>query len=81
VRCRQRDLPELLSFFAFSRHLWPKLRTSNVIERCFVDVRRRTRPIGVLCEGRKRRPHHLSIFQRFNLQWKTCTPSLFTQVA
>jgi transposase-like protein len=40
-----RDLPELLSFFAFPRHLWRKLRTINVIERCFVEVRRRTRPM------------------------------------
>jgi hypothetical protein len=29
---RQRSLPELLSFFAFPRHLWRKLRTTNVIE-------------------------------------------------
>jgi len=26
------DLPELLSFFAFPRHLWRKLRTTNVID-------------------------------------------------
>ncbi len=42
VRRLERDLPELLSFFAFPRHLWRKLRTTNVIERCFVEVRRRT---------------------------------------
>jgi putative transposase len=29
VRRLQRDLPELLSFFAFPRHLWRKLRTTN----------------------------------------------------
>jgi transposase-like protein len=45
VRRLQRDLPEPLSFFAFPRHLWRKLRTTNVIERCFVEVRRRTRPM------------------------------------
>jgi putative transposase len=45
VRQLERDLPELLSFFAFPRHLWKKLRTSNIIERCFVEVRRRTRPM------------------------------------
>jgi len=36
VRRLGRDLPELLSVFAFPRHLWQKLRTTNVIERCFV---------------------------------------------
>src|SRR5205807_102289 len=43
VRLLEQDLPELLSFCAFPRHLWLKLRTTNVIERCFVEVRRRTR--------------------------------------
>jgi transposase-like protein len=32
VRRLERDLPELLSFFAFSRRLWRKLRTTNVID-------------------------------------------------
>ncbi|MGA8069039.1 MAG: transposase, partial [Terriglobales bacterium] len=41
----ERDLPELLSVFAFPKHLWQKLRTTNIIERCFVEVRRRTRPM------------------------------------
>ena len=41
----QRDLPELLAFIQCSRTLWRKLRTTNVIERCFVEVRRRGRPM------------------------------------
>jgi transposase-like protein len=44
VRRLERDLPELLSVFAFPRHLWRKLRTTNVIERCFVEVRRAPGP-------------------------------------
>src|SRR5690348_7239194 len=27
----------LLSFFHFPQHLWHKLRTTNIIERCFVE--------------------------------------------
>jgi transposase-like protein len=34
MRRLEQDLPELLSFVAFPRHLWSKLRTTNVIERC-----------------------------------------------
>jgi putative transposase len=45
VRQLEADLPELLSFFRFPRCLWRKLRTTNTIERCFVEVRRRTRPM------------------------------------
>ena len=33
VKQLERDLPELLSFFSFPRHLWRKLRTTNIIER------------------------------------------------
>ena len=47
VRQLERDLPELQHFFVFPRHLWRKLRTTNVIERCFVEVRRRTQPMVV----------------------------------
>ncbi|PYX75032.1 MAG: hypothetical protein DMG72_08550, partial [Acidobacteria bacterium] len=82
VRRLERDLPELLSFFAFPRHLWRKLRTTNVIERCFVEVRRRTRP-PMVCFVNVESVDRIiySIFQRFNLEWKTRTLSVFTQAA
>ena len=76
-----RDLPELLSFFAFPRHLWRKLRTTNLIERCFVEVRRRTRPMVCFVNVQSVDRIVYSIFQRFNLEWKTRTLNLFTQAA
>jgi putative transposase len=81
VRRLQRDLPELLSVFAFPRHLWQKLRTTNVIERCFVEVRRRTRPMVCFVNVESVDRIIYSIFQRFNLEWKTRTLNLFTQAA
>ncbi|HEY6303128.1 MAG TPA: transposase, partial [Terriglobales bacterium] len=75
------DLPELLSFFAFPRHLWKKLRTTNVIERCFVEVRRRTRPMVCFVNVESVDRIIYSIFQRFNLEWKSRTLNLFTQAA
>jgi transposase-like protein len=75
------DLPELLAFFAFPRHLWRKLRTTNVIERCFVEVRRRTRPMVCFVNVESVDRIIYSIFQRFNLEWKTRTLKLFTQAA
>jgi len=81
VRRLQEDLPELLSFFAFPRHLWRKLRTTNVIERCFVEVRRRTRPMVCFVNVESVDRIIYSIFQRFNLEWKTRTLNLFTQAA
>jgi putative transposase len=81
VRRLERDLPELLSFFSLPRHLWKKVRTTNVIERCFVEVRRRTRPMVCFVNIKSVDRIIYSIFQRFNLEWKTRTLNLFTQAA
>ena len=81
VRRLERDLPELLSFFSFPRHLWRKLRTTNIIERCFVEVRRRTRPMVCFVNVQSVDRIIYSIFQRFNLEWKTRTLRVLTQAA
>ncbi len=81
VRQLERDLPELLAFFAFPKHLWRKLRTTNIIERCFVEVRRRTRPMVCFVNVQSVDRIIYSIFQRFNLEWKTRTLRVFTQAA
>jgi transposase-like protein len=76
-----RDLPELPAFFQCPRTLWRKLRTTNVIERCFVEVRRRTRPmVGVVTVPSVERIM-FSIFNRFNLEWRQRTLRQFTHVA
>jgi putative transposase len=81
VRRLEQDLPELLSFFSLPRQLWRKLRTTNVIERCFVEVRRRTRPMVCFVNVASVDRIIYSIFQRFNLEWKNRTLKLFTQAA
>jgi transposase-like protein len=81
MRQLERDLPELLSVFAFPAHLRKKLCTTNVIERCFVEVRRRTRPMVCFVNVASVDRILYSIFPRFNLEWKTRTLSVFTQAA
>jgi transposase-like protein len=76
-----RDLPTLLTFFEFPRHLWRKLRTTNAIERCFVEVRRRTRPMVVFTNVESVDRNIYAIFSRFNQDWKNHTLKLFTQAA
>jgi putative transposase len=46
VACVERDLDHLLSFFDVRQTHWQKVRTTNVIERAFREVRRRTRPMS-----------------------------------
>lgn len=76
-----RDLPELLAFFQCPRALWRTLRTTNVIERCFVEVRRRTRPMVCFVNVQSVERIIFSIFNRFNLEWKQHTLRQFTQAA
>jgi putative transposase len=42
----EQNLEELLSFFTVPEAHWQKVRTTNVIERAFREVRRRTRPMS-----------------------------------
>jgi transposase-like protein len=76
-----RDLPELLAFFQCPRPLWRKLRTTKVIERCFVEVRRRTRPMVCFVNVQSVERIIFSIFNRFNLEWRPLILRQFTQVA
>jgi putative transposase len=81
VKQLEKDLPDLLSFFSFPKHLWRQLRTTNIIERCFVEVRRRTRPMVCFVNVQSVDRIIYSIFHRFNLEWKTRTLRVFTQAA
>jgi len=81
VRRLERDLPDLLSFFSFPRQLWRSLRTTNVIERCFVEVRRRTRPMVCFVNVGSVDRIIFSIFNRFNEDWRNHILQVFTQAA
>jgi len=81
VKRLERDLPELLSFFSFPPHLWRSLRTTNVIERCFVEVRRRTRPMVCFVNVASVDRIIFSIFNRFNEDWRNRILQAFTQAA
>ena len=52
VRRLERDLDDLLAVFGLPEHLRPSLRSTNLIERAFREIRRRIRPIGSLSDRR-----------------------------
>jgi putative transposase len=81
VRQLERDLPALLTFYSFPKPLWKKLRTTNLIERVFVEVRRRTRPMVCFVNVASVDRIIYSIFHRFNLEWRNRTLKVFTQAA
>lgn len=70
VKRLERDLPERLSFFRFPPALWRKLRTTKVIERCFVNLASVDRIIDAIFNGLNEK-----------YEWKNRTLRLFTQAA
>ena len=42
----EKDLYYCLHYYSFPRELWKKIWTTNILERDFREVRRRTRPMG-----------------------------------
>jgi transposase-like protein len=81
VKQLERDLPELLNVYYMPQPLWRSLRTTNVIERCFVEVRRRTRPMVTFVNIQSVDRIIFAIFNRFNQEWKNRTLKNFTQAA
>jgi transposase-like protein len=79
VKSLEKDLPELLNFFLFPKRLWKKLRTTNAIDRCFVEVRRRTRPMVVFTSVQSVDRIIYAIFNRFNGDWQNRTLEHLTQ--
>ena len=70
VACVEKDLEELLNFFAEPAHLARKLRTTNAIERCFREVRRRTNPMSCFNNSQSCERIIYAIFSHQNNRWK-----------
>ena len=79
VACLRADLEELLSFLDFPEAQRVKLRTTNVIERCFREVRRRTRPIGCFTNTASCDRIIYAVFHRMNMLWQDRPLTQFTQ--
>jgi len=79
VACVQEDLDELLTVLDFPEAQRVKLRTTNVIERCFREVRRRTRPIGCFTNAASCDRIIYAVFHRLNTIWQEKPLKEFTQ--
>lgn len=69
VACLEGDLEELLAFFDCPRAHWKRFRTTNVIERLFVEVRRRIRTMCAFTTRDSCERILYSVFERMNHQW------------
>jgi putative transposase len=79
VACLEKDLDELLHFFQIKNpEMWSRLRTTNLIERSFREVRRRTRPMGVMANVKSLQRIVFAVFHHLNQNWSQTTPNKFT---
>ena len=70
VACLKKDFDQLLSFFQIKNsELYSRLRTTNLIERAFREVRRRTRPMGVMANTQSLQRIVFAVFHHLNLNW------------
>ena len=77
VACLLADEEELLNFLQIKEpKCWPKIRTTNAIERKFREVRRRTRPMGVFADKTSMERILYAVFTYENLRQGTSTPFL-----
>jgi len=69
VTCLEKDLEALLEFLDAPPELWKKLRTTNIIERLFVEVRRRIRTMCAFTTRQSCERILFSVFDRMNSYW------------
>ncbi len=69
VACLEEDLEELLAFFDCPQAHWRRLRTTNVIERLFVELRRRIRTMCAFTTRSSCERILYSVFDRMNRNW------------
>jgi len=79
VECLETDLEELLAFFDCPKVHWKPLRTTNIIERLFVEVRRRIRKMCAFTTTSSCQRILYSVFERMNDHWSRHPLSAFTQ--
>jgi len=79
VACLEDDLEDLLAFFDCPKAHWKRLRTTNVIERLFVEVRRRIRTMCAFTTRSSCERILYSVFERMNNNWSRHPLPAFTQ--
>jgi transposase-like protein len=78
VRCVEDDLEELLAFYQTPKAHWKKVRSTNVIERLFVEVRRRIRTMCAFTTQSSCERILFSVFDRMNTYWSSHPLPAFT---
>lgn len=69
VACLERDFDKLIPVLEFPEEIRKIIRTTNVIERCFREVRRRLKVMGYFQDNRSCKRIVMSLVEYFNIKW------------
>lgn len=70
VNCIEKDFDKLIPVFDFPEDIRKMIRTTNVIERCFREVRRRLKVMGYFQNSKSCDRIIYAIFNYFNSKWQ-----------
>lgn len=70
VNCLEKDFDRLIPIFEFPANIRKMIRTTNVIERCFREVRRRLKVMGYFQNSKSCDRIIYAIFNYFNSNWQ-----------
>jgi len=76
VNCLEKDFDKLIPVFQFPQQIRRMIRTTNVIERCFREVRRRLKVMGYFQNSKSCDRITYSIFNYFNAKWTRNTEKI-----
>jgi len=76
VNCLEKDFDKLIPVFQFPQQIRRMIRTTNVIERCFREVRRRLKIMGCFQNSRSCDRIIYAIFNYFNTKWTRNTEKI-----
>ncbi|MGB8658087.1 MAG: IS256 family transposase [Candidatus Zixiibacteriota bacterium] len=80
VVCLERDFDKLIPFFEFPPEFHKVIRTTNVIERSFKEIRRRLQVMGYFQNTKSGKRIVLSLFFYFNHKWDRRTERIIPVV-
>jgi putative transposase len=69
VACLEKDIDSIFHFYKAPEKLWKRLRSTNVIERLFVEVRRRIRTMCAFTTQQSCERILYSVFNHMNTYW------------
>lgn len=71
VECLAKDMEDMLTFFYFDKDIRSKIRTTNIIERSFREIRRRVRPMACFQNSASVNRIIFGVISGINKGWKS----------